>query len=47
MPWTDLDALAIPWTMASSKLLGDSVLISMILATDIELLPSCHAHVRG
>src|SRR6185437_13323748 len=38
MAWTVLDALAIPWTMASSKLLGDSELISIILATDMELL---------
>ncbi len=31
-----LDALPIPCTMASSKLVGDSALISMILATDIQ-----------
>ena len=28
------------------KLVGDSALISMILATDIEILPSSHARIR-
>lgn len=34
---TVFDALAIPWLMASSKLVGDSALISIIFTTDISL----------
>jgi hypothetical protein len=34
------DALAMPLLMASSKLFGDSQLISMILATDMGVLLS-------